>query len=88
MDGLAEAFIDWTRGQSKDTQFGVKKKKNPKNLPKPFSGQTQQASYNKVIIRYPAVPSPGATIPSLFSMTSCRATFDREKSHSSPRLAV
>lgn len=40
-------------------------------LPKPFSGQTQQASYNKVRIRYPASPSLGITAPSLFSMTSC-----------------
>lgn len=36
MDGLAEAFIDWTRGQSKDTQFGVKKKKTPKTCQNHF----------------------------------------------------
>lgn len=66
-NSLAEAFIDWTTRQREDTKI----EGGGGDLPKPFSGQTQQASYNKVRIRYPASPSLGIAVPSLFSMTSC-----------------
>lgn len=55
---------------------------------KTFFQTDSTATYNEVRRRYPAFLSPGAIIPSLFSMPSCSAAFDREKSHSSSRLAV